>query len=302
MEAYKIEISRKATDKILSDCEKILLREYKQSLDTIKKQIITVYEKYSSDGVLTYAEMSKYNRLNRLFKSVNEEVVRLSGKSEKIVNHLAYDAFGESFYLMGYEIEVGCANIVNAPVDLGFGLLNKDTIIAAVENPMNKIAYMGLRDSMLIKARSTITQGLIQGQSYFKMAQGLKKDFEGKAKNNLRIARTEAGRAQCKGNLASIEHAQAEGAELEKFWISTLDKDTRPTHRDMDGQIADKDGMFTLAGIQIDRPMADALPPEELINCRCDIGVNVKDFKPTHRRAGGKIVKYKNYKEWKEAR
>jgi len=300
---YRIEITRTTTDRILTGTENLLLAEYRKAFATIKKQLLSVYEKYSTDtdGVLTYAEMSKYNRLDKLFKEVNSEIYRLSGKSEKIINNLKYDTFGESFYRMGYEIEIGCANIINAPVNLGFGLLNTETIVAAVENPMSKIAFDGLKNSMLIRARSTITQGLIQGQSYFKMAHTVKSDFEGKAKNALRIARTEAGRSQNKGNLAAIKQSGEQGAELQKFWVATLDARTRDTHQAMDGQVADEDGMFTLAGIKIPAPMDDALPAEETINCRCDMGVEVQGYKPKYRRAGKEIIEYKNYKEWKEA-
>lgn len=257
-----------------------------------------MYDKYSVNGALTYSEMAKYNRLDSLFKSINTEIYSLSGKSQRIVNNLAYNSFGESYYRMGYAIEAGA----NIPINLGFGLLNKDVIKAAVLNPMDKIAFQGLRNSMLIKARSTIIQGLLQGQSYFEMGRDIRHDFQGKASDALRIARTEAGKAQCKGNLESINHAQKAGADLKKFWIARLDDKTRPSHGAMDGQFADKNGYFTLAGIKIQAPMDSALPAGEICNCRCDTGVQVQEFKPTHRRTKEGIIKYKTYTEWKAAR
>lgn len=264
---YHIETDQVALDRLTNKYTNRLLAEYKKAFASIKAQLIGVYDKYATKGVLTYADMARYNRLDNLFKGVNTEIGKLTQRSERIVNDLAYDTFGESFYRLGFEVEKAVSKIEGARVGLNFGMLNPKVIEAAVMNPMAKIAFKGLKNSMLIKANSTITQGLIQGKSYFDMAKQLQTDFEGKAADNLRIARTEAGRAQSKGELASIEAAEDAGAELVKVWIATLDGRTRPSHGAMDGKEADEDGHFKLAGAEIDGPHDDKLPAGEIINC-----------------------------------
>lgn len=298
---YHIETDQVALDRLTNQYTNRILAEYRRAFTVIKTQLIDVYDKYATKGVLTYADMARYNRLDNLFKGVNTEIAKLTTKSERIVNNLAYDTFGESFYRLGFEIEKAVSKIEGVKVGLKFGMLNPKVIEAAVMNPLAKIAFKGLKESMLVKANSTITQGLIQGKSYFDMAAQLQKDFKGKAADNLRIARTEAGRAQSRGELASIEAAEDAGAELVKVWIATLDGRTRPSHGAMDGREADVDGHFRLAGIEIDGPHDDKLPAGEIINCRCSVGALVKGMAKGKRRAGREVIEYTTYAEWKEA-
>lgn len=298
---YHIETNQVVLDRLTNQYTNRILTEYKKAFASIKGQLLGVYDKYASNGILTYADMARYNRLDTLFKGVNTEIARLTGRSERIVNDLAYDTFGESFYRLGFEVEKAVSKIEGTRVGLKFGMLNPKTIEAAVMNPLAKIAFKGLRESMLVKANSTITQGLIQGKSYFDMAAQLKKDFEGKAADNLRIARTEAGRAQSRGELASIEAAEDAGAELVKVWIATLDGRTRPSHGAMDGKEADEDGYFHLAGVEIEGPHDNKLPASEVINCRCSVGALVKGMARGKRRAGREVIEYTTYEEWKEA-
>ena len=53
-----------------------------------------------------------------------------------------------------------------------------------------------------------------------------------------------------------------------KQWDSTLDGNTRPTHRELDGQIRETDEPFEVDGKKADRP-GEFGRPEEDINCRC---------------------------------
>lgn len=298
----KVKPSTKGFNKRVVSTETALLREYGASLKTVKAQVLAIYEKYSSAGVLTYAEMTKYNRLNNLFKSITIEIGKISGKTQSGINTLAADAYEESFFRMGYAIETGASEVAGAAINLGFGGLQPSVIKAAIENPMRYIAFDGLKNSMLIKARSTITQGLIQGLSYFDMAKQIQSDFEGRASSAIRIARTEAGRAQSLGNVAAIDAAVEGGAEGRKFWIATMDGRTRDSHAHMDGKNADEDGMFRLAGIKVPGPMADGLPAGEIINCRCTLGVDIEGVKRGARRYPDGVAPYKTYEEWRDGK
>jgi SPP1 gp7 family putative phage head morphogenesis protein len=84
---------------------------------------------------------------------------------------------------------------------------------------------------------------------------------------SVRIARTQLTNTIADGNLEALRE---EGREY-KRWSTVIDGRERPTHHDADGQVVGIDEPFTVGGSQCDRPGDDALPPEEAINCRCDV-------------------------------
>lgn len=291
-------------DKALTKTEKELVRNYKASLKKIKGQLDKYYSKYSIDGVLSYAEMTKYNRLNGLFEQVNGEIYSLTGKNARLTQRLSGEMYNEGFFRHGFNIENQLVARTGSGVALSWGKFNPATIKAAVENPLSKIAFDDLKKSMLTKARRTITQGLIEGQSYHKMAKQLQKDFEGKTGNSLTIARTEAGKAHSMGQLAAYDKVEQAGVIAQKVWVSSLDNRTRESHQYMDGKKAGKDGMFTLkGGIKMPAPRIDG-PAHEVVNCRCRVVMHVEGYEPDSRVARdietgkNKKIEHKTYKEW----
>lgn len=92
------------------------------------------------------------------------------------------------------------------------------------------------------------------------------------AKTARRIARTESAAAQSAATLDVARNTaavadEAPDEEWVKYWVSTLDHITRPTHRAAHTQKAPLNGKFQVGGFQIDHP-GDG-PPQEAFNCRC---------------------------------
>lgn len=71
--------------------------------------------------------------------------------------------------------------------------------------------------------------------------------------------------------------ASAEGDDLEKTWIATLDGKTRPTHFAADGQRTPLGSTFTVGGEELAYPGDPRGTPAETANCRCRVGVLAHD-------------------------
>ncbi len=289
----------KAVAQLTAAQERELIRVYRDALKEFRAQLGEMYAKYAKGGKLTYAEMSKYNRLVGVYADANGELKRLTGRGAKIITQLAGSAYEESFYWAGFALEKG------TQARLGFGALNPETVAASVQNPISGLTLNETleanRDAIVTNIRRQITQGLVRGESYPEVAQRIKGTLDGDATKALRVARTEAHRNAQAGRAAAFDKAEAAGVELTRVWVATLDNRTRDTHGAMDGQKADAEGRFhSPSGATTTQPGAFGIAGED-INCRCTVRAEIAGFAPEFRRARGEgIVPYKTYKEWKE--
>jgi SPP1 gp7 family putative phage head morphogenesis protein len=143
-----------------------------------------------------------------------------------------------------------------------------------------------------------LTRELNQGHSYTKMAKSVQTLTNRQYANSLRVARTEAHRIQAMAIQDSYKLLDEVGAEYRKMWVATIDDRTRDTHVDMDGELADENGIFSLSSGATGPGPGLTGEASEDINCRCtDIAI-IDGEKPTERRIRGEgIVPYEAYKE-----
>ena len=291
----------RAADRLTKAQERELIRNYQLALKEVRTKIATAYEKYGDN----YTNWTKYNRLATLEKDIGKEIGKLTGKNAVNLKTGIAKQFEDQYYRTAFalEKEVGAR--------LGFGQLNPKTIEAAVQNPLDRVGFLQRnRDNqqrLARQMREQLTQGLIQGESYQKTARRIKERMDVGATNTLRIAQTENHRVQTVGRLRSFDQAEEYGVQAKRVWVSTLDDATRETHQDMDGQVADEDGMFDVDGIEAEGPGLTGDPAED-INCRCTIRMEIEGYEPKVRRARevegerGEIQSYKTYNEWKKGR
>ena len=83
------------------------------------------------------------------------------------------------------------------------------------------------------------------------------------------IARTEAHRIYETSSEDARQEAKAAGADVVKQWDATIDGDTRPTHRALDGQIRETDEDFESSSGRKAKFPGDFGDPAEDCNCRC---------------------------------
>ncbi len=106
----------------------------RQVLDDIRVEMAKVYEKYAVNGVLTKAEMTKYARLTALEARLNEIVVPAAGQVQTVLNRVPPAMYGESFFRYAWTVDQA------VQVALSWGALNRDQVLANLDNPIDKIA------------------------------------------------------------------------------------------------------------------------------------------------------------------
>lgn len=115
---------------------------------------------------------------------------------------------------------------------------------------------------------SEITRGIASNMAYRDIARNISNVSSAPLSRAKLIVRTEAHRIQNASRLDCITQAKKRGADVVKQWDSTLDGDTRPTHRKLDGQIREIDKPFEANGLEAMYPGGFGDPAEDC-NCRC---------------------------------
>jgi len=291
-----------AIERLIANRESVIVKEYAKSLQEIRLEVATAYEKYGP----SYAEMAKYQRLQGLENRIFEEIDRNTRATANQLRGSVSQVYQEQYYRTAFNTETA------TQAKLSFTQLNPNSIKRAIANELDQYGTGAKKDTlgylarhstnqtrMKEQIRSTITQSLIQGEAYETVAAKLKRRLDIGASNAMRIARTEMHRVEVQGRRDSLDHAKNVGVAMIYQWIATLDKRTRDRHQEYDGIKSDQDGMFDLPGIgKVEGPGLTGLADED-INCRCTIVGIIEGYEPEFRRTREDgIIEYKNYKEY----
>nr|DAM13497.1 MAG TPA: minor capsid protein [Caudoviricetes sp.] len=291
----------KELEKISLDHERKIDRKlfnfYREALIDIKKKVKIYIDEYET------LSFSKKLEVERILKVANEIEKILDGTYSKvnkeIENYASNQAQG-GYYGTWYALE-GAENI-----QIDFPILNQRYIETIVNTPVNgKLFSQRLYDNTTFLAEVAtleLQQGAINGDGYRKIAKRIEEQTEAAYKRALRIARTEGGRTQSTAKQRAYEEAKNKGVNIQKQWMSTLDKKTRHSHQKLDGQIVGVDEEFVSPnGNRAQGPRLFGVPRED-INCRCTTVAVVNGISPELRKDNETkgIIKYKNYEEWKK--
>ena len=221
----------------------------------------------------------------------------------------------------GYEVLVFHATgaggrSMEALIDAGFTLYNHDTAEYLLKDTRQlmpgpstrKAREIAAKESMQWnkgKIQSAVTQGILQGEGPYKVAERLRGVAEMDYNASVRYARTMTTSAQNAGRYESYRRAKKLGVDLTIEWQATLDGRTRHAHRLMHGQRTTVDEPFeTPDGYTIFYPAdcsgeSDA-PQNEIWNCRCTLLAWVTGFEEETVRESPKMGDM-SFEEWLEA-
>ena len=155
--------------------------------------------------------------------------------------------------------------------------INQNQVIKALQtdSKLSKGLYARLGEDVNYLKRSIraeLSRGVANGSTWNeiagKIAKGMNSPFNTSINNAIRIARTEGHRVQQRASLESMIAAKAMGADIVKQWDSTLDGETRPHHRMLDGQIREVEEYFEIDGLKALAPGHFGRAKEDC-NCRC---------------------------------
>lgn len=246
------------------DAEKAVLaqleKQYKRALNDINNKIRI----YQSDE-LTPSRIYHIQYQKALKKQVTAILEKLHSDEFSTIQQFLSNSYTDAFIGTFYDL-AGQGIPIITPVD------QKAAVKAIMtDTRLNKPLYdeLGLDINELKKAVSEeITRGLATGLTYEDMARNLSFKTKAPLARANTIIRTESHRIQQASAEDARQVSKSKGADVVKQWDATLDGDTRPTHRQLDGQIRETDKPFEANGKEAMYP-GDFGDPAEDCNCRC---------------------------------
>jgi len=135
------------------------------------------------------------------------------------------------------------------------------------------------------RLRAMTTEAVAGGLTYREYVEGIRRAMGPAGAEHAveRIVRTELNRAYQQQRAAGDEVLERDGADLVKVWVSQLDLRVRDSHAAIHGQERELGDPFSVGrgasdetppggpGHRCNGPLDPVLPPEEAINCRCDV-------------------------------
>ena len=321
------------TEKELLAAEKLIMAEYTAAAKSIGSRLQKQYAKLTPVGADNYYnEMLKFGRLKNLLKQVHDDYVKHSIAAGRKVSASLKQAMSDNYYRQQFTTSWAAvpAKYTVLPESLiELSVLGTEDSFKAVSDAVAKqfgvmplyqpkagslsALLAGDRVDEVRKIKKAITSGLINGQGYAKTVSSIKnicgvvkngKITGGKA-NAMRILRTESTRILNSAAFANGKQLEAQGVDVYKQWVATLDDSTRDRHQALDGQKRAMDKTFDQGGDSAMYP-GEFNSVEMNVNCRCTHNEIVPGLEPDIRigrdPTTGKnaVFGYKNYPEWKK--
>lgn len=267
-------------DKIIEEAEDDIDVVFAKRTKAILANLGRIHQALMKGGELKRTDIYNSARYKKELQLIADEINEHYKEQYKAIQKLLIATYLTNYLRSGqlYEFE--------AQVRMNYTLPSAETLRQAVLNPLKELTLSALmnnhRNEAIRKINIEIGEGLLAGQGYGQIANRLEKVM-GFSRNKAKtVARTEGGRTQVLGRMASAAHAE-KYADLTKMWSSSLDRDVRSSHRKLDGQKADEDGYFHYKGFKSKGPHLWGVASLD-ISCRCDVLYLVNGKVPKLRR------------------
>ena len=246
------------------DVIKQLERSYQEALNDINGVIAKLLARKDTENLQAIIYQLKYQRL--LKSEIEGFLNALHTQNYQLIDDYLKDSYitahiGTLFDLQGQGV----------PLILP---LNQEQMISAItlNSKLSEPLYNSLGydvEHLKINVVSEISRGIAQRLTYAEMARNLSAKTKLSKNRTLNIARTEGHRIQQEATYNLQARAKEKGAKIFKQWDSTLDRKTRPTHRELDGQMIGVNDYFHSSGGGKALYPGGFGDPKEDCNCRC---------------------------------
>ena len=294
MSKYQKEIES-LLNKSESNINQELKALYKELANEMTKEIIELNDQIEKDD--NFSKKLQKERLESIRSQLYAKANQLEENQRKIMYDFLKRNASTSYNELFYEFEM------SEEIPLSFALLTDKQIATIINTPVagRKLStrLKGNSSKMKKNLNRVLTRGFSKGWSTQKMAAQIAEIGGANYRRAMNIARTESGRVTSVTRQQSQQHAKDLGIKAEKKWVSTLDGDTRNTHRQLDGQIREIDEYFEVGGLKALQPHMFGIASEDC-NCRCRTVNVIRGYEPKLRRDNetGEVSAYKNYQEW----
>lgn len=239
---------------------KELEAQYKRALNEINLKI-----RILKGDELTQSKIYQINYQEALKGQIEGILEKLHGDEYTSIQQYLKECYTDGFIGTMYDI-AGQGIPLMIPID-------QNAAVKAImtDSKINEGLYkaIGVDTAELKKRiRSEITRGLAANDTYESIAQSISLFTNAPLKRARTIVRTEGHRIQQASTEDARQAAKKRGCDILKVWDATMDGETRPTHRKLDGQIRETDELFEMDGKKAKYP-GEFGRPEEDCNCRC---------------------------------
>ena len=244
--------------------EKAVLKKlegnYKDALDEINSKIEILLARQDADMQHVIYQVEYQKALKTQVQSILETLQ--ANEFETLSDYLT-KSYEDGFIGTMYNLQGQGIPLV-FPID-------QEQIVAAIQHETklstNLYTALGLDVKELNKKiAGEISRGIATGAMYAEIARNVAGYARIPRNNAMRIARTEAHRIQTKASMNACEKAKSKGADVVKQWDAAMDKRTRDSHREVDGEVRELEESFSNGLMYPGDPSGR---PEEVINCRC---------------------------------
>ena len=237
-----------------------LERQYKRALRDIEDRI-----KMLQADELTQSKVYQIQYQKALRGQIEGILDKLQGDEYATIQQYLHDSYQDGFIGTMYSVH-GQGIPLILPLDQNAAVKAVITDSQISEGLYN---HLGVNIKQLKQAiRQEITRGLAANMPLADIARNIANRSKAPMSRAKTIVRTEGHRIQQASANDAREAAKANGCDVVKQWDGTLDGDTRPTHRRLDGQIRETDKPFEMDGKKAMYP-GDFGKAEEDCNCRC---------------------------------
>jgi SPP1 gp7 family putative phage head morphogenesis protein len=198
-------------------------------------------------------------------KQVSAIVENLHANVYQTIDQYRHDAYTTGFVGTMYDL-----HYQDMPLLIP---INRDAVLKAVQHDTKLTSplydTLGIDTKKMSKSVSReLSRGLASGLTYDEIARNIRRTTKAPLSRAKTIARTEGHRIHEQSSQDAAVAAKEQGADLVKQWDATLDGDTRPNHRQLDGQIRELEEPYEVGSY---RPMhpGDFGTASEDCNCRC---------------------------------
>jgi len=189
-----------------------------------------IYARLEKDGKLDYADVVRYNDLERMRGRINAHGVRLGTFHYQQMQKLLEESYSLSYSYMAYAIEQEASVLLgNASPNMAYLIMQvRDNPITGLHLPA---AVERNRSLIVNDINSAIEEGVKNGETYGTMAKRIQKAFDVSYERALVIARTETHRVRERASYESALNGDKQGIKMDKVWRSMQDERVRHTKR-----------------------------------------------------------------------
>ena len=239
-----------------------LTKQYQRALNDIDRKL-----RILESDELTQSRIYRIEHQKVLRKQVAAVLEKLHADEYTTIQQFLTDSYTDAFVGTAYDMFGQGVQLI-LPID-------KNAAVKAVTTD-SKISE-GLYEALGVDTKklknsisSEITRGLASGLPHSEIARNIANTAKAPLARAKTIVRTESHRIQQASKYDAQKAAIKKGANVVKQWNSTLDGDTRPTHKKLDGKFAEVDEFFEMDGKKARYP-GDFGDPAEDCNCRCQL-------------------------------